>query len=43
MFLPVCLYSVGVFGKVVNVELPMDHSVSLLLMLDHFLKLVSCL
>ncbi|XP_062153422.1 serine/arginine-rich splicing factor SR45-like isoform X2 [Alnus glutinosa] len=26
MFLPVFLYSLGIFGEVVNVELPMDHS-----------------
>jgi len=43
MFLLVFLYSLGIFGEVVNVELPMDHSVSLLLMPHHFLKLVSCL
>lgn len=37
------LYSLGNFGEVVNVELGMDRTVSLLWMSHHGLKLVSCL
>jgi len=37
------LYSLGVYGEIVDVMLPMDDNVSLLWMSHHGLKLVSCL
>jgi hypothetical protein len=37
------LYSLGVYGEIVDVMLPMDDNVSLLWMSHHSLKLVSCL
>jgi hypothetical protein len=37
------LYSLGVYGNIIDVALPMDDNVSLLCMSCHGLKLVSCL
>jgi hypothetical protein len=40
---PMYLHSLGVYGKIIDVALPMDDNVSLLWMSCHGLKLVSCL
>jgi hypothetical protein len=37
------LYSLGVYGEIVDVTLPMDDNVSLLWMSRHGLKFISCL